>query len=103
MAKIRSGKVSHLEFLAELRQLPARHRYTMALVRPPRAIAGSRKSILPERTGATHAYGKNRGFKGHRQIVVFLLSAPLIWAKVWMSVSPGSRKFRKSRPLYLQL
>ena len=30
MAKIRSGKLRHLEFLAELRQLLARHRYTMS-------------------------------------------------------------------------
>jgi hypothetical protein len=30
MAKIRPGKVPHLEFLAQLRQLLARHRYTMA-------------------------------------------------------------------------
>jgi len=29
MAKIRSGKLRHLEFLAELRQLLARHHYTM--------------------------------------------------------------------------
>jgi hypothetical protein len=32
MAKIRSGKLPHLEFLAQLRQLLARHRYTMAPV-----------------------------------------------------------------------
>ena len=30
MAKIRSGKLRHLEFLAELRQLLARHRYAMS-------------------------------------------------------------------------
>ena len=30
MAKIRSGKLPHLKFLAQLRQLLARHRYTMA-------------------------------------------------------------------------
>ena len=30
MAKIRPGKLAHLQFLAELRQLVARHRYTMA-------------------------------------------------------------------------
>ena len=30
MAKIRSGKLRHLEFLAELRQLLARHRDTMS-------------------------------------------------------------------------
>jgi hypothetical protein len=29
MAKIRLGKLSRLEFLAQLRQLLARHRYTM--------------------------------------------------------------------------
>ena len=30
MATIQSGKLPHMEFLAELRQLVARHRYTMA-------------------------------------------------------------------------
>ena len=32
MAKIRSGRVSHLEFLAQLRQLLAKHRYTITPV-----------------------------------------------------------------------
>ena len=32
MAKIRTGKVSHLEFLAQLRQLLAKHRYTITPV-----------------------------------------------------------------------
>lgn len=32
MAKIRPGKLRHLEFLTELRQLVARHQYTMAPV-----------------------------------------------------------------------
>ena len=32
MAKIRTGKVSHIEFLAQLRQLLANHRYTITPV-----------------------------------------------------------------------